>query len=178
MFEWEVARTQGVCAGCGQGLEPGQEYYAGLTEQSAQDEQGKAEAVEQTGGTGFERMDCCLNCWQELSPKVFCYWRTRVPRPAEKEKLLVDDGVLLNLFERLCEAQERVRVNLRFVLALILMRKRILKYERTDVQDGRELWIMGQVREETKHEVVNPQLDELQIQEVSEQLSSILRSEL
>ena len=127
---------------------------------------------------GFERNDYCLSCWGNLEPKAFCFWRTRVPQPAEKQKLLVDDAVLLTLFERLAEAQQRVKVNLRFVLALILMRKRILKYERTDIQDGRELWIMGQVREQTKHEVVNPQLDEAQIQEVSEQLSSILRSEL
>ena len=37
---------------------------------------------------------------------------------------------------------------------------------------------MGQVREEIKHEVLNPRLDDAQIQEVSEQLSTILRSEL
>lgn len=198
MVEWEVAKTQGVCAACAESLEAGQEYFAGLSEQSGEAE-GQKEAVQTEGDNkedsaseqaeepaaavvnsmaGFERSDYCLACWEKLEPNVFCFWRTRVPRPQEKEKLLVDDEVLLTLFERLAEAQERVKVNLRFVLALILMRKRILKYERTDIQDGRELWIMGQVREQTKHEVVNPRLDEAQIQEVSEQLSAILRSEL
>ena len=198
MVEWEVAKTQGVCAGCAEGLAPGQECFAGLSEQpdevAGQGETAQTEepntgdstseqpenpaAAVITSMAGFERSDYCLACWEKIEPNVFCFWRTRVPRPQEKEKLLVDDEVLLTLFERLAEAQERVKVNLRFVLALILMRKRILKYERTDIQDGRELWIMGQVREQTKHEVVNPRLDEAQIQEVSEQLSAILRSEL
>jgi hypothetical protein len=101
-----------------------------------------------------------------------------VPEPTEKKKLLVDDEVLLEFFERLGEASERVKINFRFVLALILMRKRILKYQQTQLRDGQEIWIMGQVREQTKHEVLNPRLDDAQIEEVSEQLSAILRSEL
>ncbi len=197
MVEWEVAKTQGVCVGCSESLQPGQEYFAGLFEQADEGERPEAARVEEQQApdsaaeqcenpaatavnsmAGFKRNDYCLSCWENFELKAFCFWRTRVPQSAEKQKLLVDDEVLLTLFERLAEAQQRVKVNLRFVLALILMRKRILKYERTDIQNGRELWIMGQVREQTKHEVVNPRLDEAQIQEVSEQLSSILRSEL
>ena len=90
----------------------------------------------------------------------------------------MDDEVLLDIFERLAGTDERVKINFRFVLALILMRKRILKYQQTDYRDSQELWIMGQVREQTKHEVINPRLDDAQIREVSEQLSAILRSEL
>ncbi len=184
--DWEVAKTQGVCAGCGQNLEPRQEYYAALVEGSGQTAQ--AEAGEEAAGQGqeekpevsgaFERLDYCEECWQRESPEAFCFWKTRVPEPAQKKKLLVDDEVLLEFFERLEQESERVKISFRFVLALILMRKRILKYERTELRDGQEIWIMGQVREQTKHEVVNPQLDDAGIEEVSEQLSAILRSEL
>ncbi len=174
--DWEVAKTQGVCGGCGQGLEPGQEYYAALLEQQEAPEQAEEEKPEASGG--FERQDYCQECWERESPEAFCFWKTRVPEPAQKKKLLVDDEVLLEFFERLGEASERVKINFRFVLALILMRKRILKYERTELRHGEEFWIMGQVRQQTKHEVVNPRLDDAQIEEVSEQLSAILRSEL
>ena len=184
--DWEVAKTQGVCAGCGQSLEPRQEYYAALVEgsgQTAQAEaakeaagQGKEEKPETSGG--FERLDYCEQCWQRESPQAFCFWKTCVPEPAQKKKLLVDDEVLLQFFERLDQASERVKINFRFVLALILMRKRILKYQQTQLRDGQEFWIMGQLRQQTKHEVLNPRLDDAQIEEVSEQLSAILRSEL
>ncbi len=174
--DWEVAKTQGVCAGCGQGLEPGQEYYAALLEGQETAERGQEEKPEASGG--FKRQDYCRECWGRESPKAFCFWKTRVPEPAQKKKLLVDDEVLLEFFERLGEASERVKINFRFVLALILMRKRILKYQQTELRDGQEFWIMGQVREQTKHEVLNPRLDDAQIEEVSEHLSAILRSEL
>ncbi len=174
--DWEVAKTQGVCGGCGRSFEPRQEYYAALLEGSQEAEQGQKEKSEASGG--FERLDYCQECWERESPEAFCFWKTRVPEPAQKKKLLVDDEVLLEFFERLGEASERVKINFRFVLALILMRKRILKYQQTQLRDGEEIWIMGQVREQTKHEVLNPRLDDAQIEEVSEQLSAILRSEL
>ena len=174
--DWEVAKTQGVCGGCGRSFEPGQEYYAALVEESEEAEEGEKEKSQASGG--FERQDYCEECWERESPEAFCFWKTRVPEPTEKKKLLVDDEVLLAFFERLAGAEERVKINFRFVLALILMRKRILKYQQTELRDGREFWIMGQVRQQTKHEVVNPRLDDAGIEEVSEQLSAILRSEL
>ena len=194
MADWEIAKTGGVCAVCGEDLPVSQEYYAGLvevleaeqeTEQPEQSDQqegstaGAKQADEkQDSGPGFNRRDYCQGCWQEQRPEVYCFWKTRLAEPTEKKKLLVDDEVLLNFFERLALEQERVKVSFRFVLALILMRKRILKYERTELRDGVEFWIMGQVREQTKHEVLNPRMDDSHIQEVSEQLSAILNSEL
>ena len=173
MAQWDVAKTQGVCAGCNQTLQPKQDYYAALVEDTndnKEDSQPKAD--------GFARCDYCQACWERLGLDVFCFWKTSFPAPQEKKRLLVDDAVLLDIFERLAEADEPAKINFRFVLALILMRKRILKYRQTECRDGQELWIMGQVREQTIHEVINPQLDDAHTQQVSEQLSTILRSEL
>ena len=194
MADWEIAKTGGVCAVCGEDLPSSQEYYAGLVEVVGEDQQappvepspeeqekaggGKQADQKQNGGPGFERRDYCRGCWEQQRPEVYCFWKTRLAEPTEKKKLLVDDEVLLSFFERLAVEQERIKVSFRFVLALILMRKRILKYERTELRDGLEFWIMGQVREQKKHEVLNPRLDESHIQEVSEQLSAILHSEL
>ena len=163
--DWEVAKTQGLCAGCQHSFEPKQDYYAVL-----------AEVTSPSGG--FQRLDYCQECWQRNQPKVFCFWKTSVPEPTQKQKLLVDDEVLLDFFQRLDGSDEPSKINFRFVLALILMRKRILKYQQTDLRDGKEFWIMGQVRQDTTHEVPNPQLDDASIEEVSEQLSAVLRSEL
>ena len=176
LADWEVAKTQGVCVGCGQDLEPNQEYYAVLLEGLEAPEQESQEKAQTTGG--LARQDYCQECWQQEPPQAFCFWKTRVPEPTQKQKLLVDDEVLVDLFERLAAESERAKLNFRFVLALILMRKRILKYQRTELRDGQEIWIMGQVRQQTQHEVLNPRLDDAQITEVSEQLSAILRSEL
>ena len=56
---------------------------------------------------GLARLDYCDECWQKEPPQSFCFWKTRVPEPAQKQKLLVDDEVLLELFERLAKESEQ-----------------------------------------------------------------------
>jgi hypothetical protein len=161
MEQWEVQRTEGVCAGSNRKLEPGEEYYATLIDKE----------------TFFERRDYSCEYWEQHQPEVFSFWKTKIPEPSQKKKLFVDDSVLINLFERLAEEEEDLKVNFRFVLALILMRKRRLKYEDSRREGVREIWSMRFVRETETHDVINPQLTEDQIQEVSQELSTILQAE-
>ena len=162
MEQWEVQRSGGQCAGTGKELAPGEEYYAALIDK----------------GTAFERHDYSCEYWDEQGPEVFSFWKTRIPLPNQKKKLFVDDGILINLFERLADEDESIKLNFRFVLALILMRKRLLKYQDSTRKEDKEVWQMRFVRETDVHEVVNPQLNEEEIQQVSEQLSGILEGEL
>ena len=162
MEQWEVQRSDGQCKGTGKKMEPGEEYYAALVDNK----------------DSFERNDYCLEFWQDQQPEVFSYWKTRMPLPNQKKKLFVDDSVLINLFERLADQKEPLKINFRFVLALILLRKKILKYEDSTKEGENEIWKMRFVRETKIHEVTNPNLDEEKIQQVSQELSSILQGEL
>lgn len=161
MEQWQVQRSEGVCAGTGRKLEPGEGYYAALIDKQ----------------DCFERRDYCREYWQEHEPAVYSFWKTRIPVAAQKKKLFVDDEVLINFFERLAGENEPLKVNFRFVLALVLMRKRLLKYEDTRRVNSQEIWSMRFVKQQKIHDVVNPQLGEEQIEEVSRQLSGILRGE-
>lgn len=80
-------------------------------------------------------------------------------------------------FERLEKETEQEKVNFRFVLALILMRKRILKYDETKIEDDREIWLLRTVGDRQTAEVVNPHLDEAQIEQLSSQIGEILQTE-
>ena len=82
---------------------------------------------------------------------------------------------MINFFERLGSETEETKLHFRFVLALILMRKRLLKYEDSVRKEGREIWKMRFVRETEFHEVLNPELDEEHIEQISQELSSILQ---
>ena len=162
MDQWEVQRSSGICAGTERPLDVGEDYYAALVE------------TEQ----GFERRDYSCAYWDEHHPVVFSYWKTRVPEPNQTKKLFVDDNVLVNFFERLEGETEPLRINFRFVLTLILMRKRLLKYNDSKQEDGQEVWSLRRVGTQEIHKVVNPQLTEEQIQEVSQELGAILRGDL
>ena len=162
MANWEINKPLGECFGSGTEIEPGQDYFGALV------------ATEE----GLQRRDFCAEFWESEKPEVFCYWKTKLPTLEEKKKLFVDDEMLMAFFERLAEETEQEKVNFRFVLALILMRKRRLKYDGTKTDDGREIWRLRVVGEGVFAEVPNPHLDEEQIEQLSSQIGQILHADL
>ena len=126
--------------------------------------------------TGFLRCDTCQGCGDKFDrASVGAFWQTMMPRPEQKKKLFVDDTILCELFERLASVAEPAKLNFRFVLALILMRKRLLIYEATRQEDGREIWSVRLKGREEMLDLLNPKLDESQMKEVGDQLSQILQ---
>jgi hypothetical protein len=162
MDEWEINKPLGQCYGTERKIESGEEYFAALVETAE----------------GLQRRDFCADYWESQKPDVFCYWKTRLPEPGQKKQLFVDDQMLMAFFERLEKETEPEKVNFRFVLALILMRKRILKYDDTRTEDGREIWRLRMVGEKQIVEVINPHLDEEQIEQLSSQIGEILQTDL
>jgi hypothetical protein len=161
--EYEVARPRGHCALCQTPIEPQQSLMAALRETPA----------------GFERLDICPNCWPNFDrAQLVGFWRTTMPRADQKKKLFVDDEVLCQLFERLAQTTEPAKLNFRFVLGLILMRKRLILYEGTKIENGNEIWTVRFKGKEDQMDLLNPKLEESQIQDVSNQLSEILSEEL
>jgi len=162
MDEWEINKPLGQCYGTGRKIEYGKEYFGALVET----------------GEGLQRRDFCADYWEKEKPNVFCYWKTRLPHPNQKKQIFVDDEMLLAFFERLGKETEQEKVNFRFVLALILMRKRRLKYDATRVEDAKEIWRLRIVAEKQIVEVINPHLDEEQIEQLSSQIGQILQADL
>jgi hypothetical protein len=91
--------------------------------------------------TGFERLDVSMAQWPNFDrTDIIGFWQTVMPQAEQKKKLFVDDQLLCELFERLATTTEPAKLNFRFVLGLILMRKRMIIYETTRIEDGREIW--------------------------------------
>ena len=162
MDEWEIDKPLGQCYGTGKKIEPGQEYFAALVETEE----------------GLRRRDFSADYWQQQKPDVFCYWKTKLPEPGRKKQLFVDDQMLMAFFDRLAAESDQEKINFRFVLTLILMRKRLLKYDSSRTEDDKEIWRLRMVGDKEFVEVVNPHLDEGQIEQLSSQLSEILQVDL
>ena len=162
MDEWEITRPLGQCCGSGRQIAPNEEYFAALVET----------------GNGLERRDFCAEYWQNNTPTVYCYWKSKLPDPEHKKQLFVDDDMLMAFFERLEQESEQEKLNFRFVIMLVLMRKRRLKYDSTISRDGAEIWKLRVVGSDQYVEVINPHLDEQQIQALSSQIGEILQVEL
>jgi hypothetical protein len=162
MDEWEIDKPLGQCHGTGKEIQPGQEYYGALVETEE----------------GLQRRDYCVEYWESRKPDVYCYWRTTLPRPDQKKQIFIDEEMLMAFFDRLANETEQEKVNFRFVLALVLMRKRRLKYDSTQTRDDKEIWHVRIAGENKLVQVVNPHLDEEQIQQLSSQMGQILQTDL
>ncbi len=162
MDEWEIDKPLGQCYGTGGKIEPGEEYFGALVETDR----------------GLERRDFCAEYWNSEKPNVFCYWKTTLPEADQKKHVFVDDEILMAFFERLENETEQEKVNFRFVLALVLMRKRRLKYDGSKTENGREIWRLRIAGEKDFVEVINPHLDEQQIEQLTSQIGEILQTDL
>lgn len=165
---YDISRASGQCAATGQPINPGDSYVACLVERADDD--------------GFDRVDYAEAAWQSGArpERLFSFWKTRMVEPSRR-RVFVDDEVLLSLFDRLADETQPQRQAYRFVIGLILMRKRLLRCEGTRVEDGRSLWLMRRKGEPTDYpplEMVDPRLSERDVQDVADQLGEILRGEL
>ena len=199
---YDIERPTGRCAFTDRELLPGEVYFATLIEltdeqieaaQQQAEAEGKKPKPEMT--LGLKRLDVCREKWDDGArpEQLFSYWKSTVPEPNEKKKLFVDDAVLMNLLRRLEGTDDPQRQAFRYVLALILMRKKLVRYDGVETQITGEgegetrqsFWRltpkldvakgpMGKWNEEEKLLVLDPRLDESRIEEVTGQLGEIL----
>lgn len=162
MAEWEINKTLGKCWGTDEEFAVGENYYAALMETEE----------------GFERRDYSVEYWQEHEVEAYCFWKTKMADSEEKKQLFIDDEMLMAFFERLAEETAEEKLNFRFVLTLVLMRKRKLKYMHHVMEEGREVWHMRVAGEGRMVTVVNPELTEDKIEELSSQIGQIMQVEL
>ena len=160
---YELGRPTGKCSLTGADIPAGEKFMAALRETPA----------------GFERLDISITAWPGFDRRdVVGFWQTTMPSQEQKKKLFVDDEVLCELFERLKETTEPAKLNFRFVLGLILMRKKLLVYDNTRKEDDQEVWTLHFKGREYRLDLIDPKLNEQAMTEVSQQLSQILNEEL
>lgn len=165
--DYNIAKTGGTCIQCQQPLSPGDQFTAVVRQVNQE----------------LQREDYCLDCWSGRqdndATELLATWRSSIARPKEKRKLFLDDDLLVNFFQRLADDQSEVQVTFRYVLALVLMRKKLLVYDRAErLDDGTEVWKMHFKGGDQTHSVIDPKMDETKIADVSSQLGQILEGQL
>lgn len=167
--DYQVGHATGRCEATGQPLEPGTHCIATLCDRE--------------GDEGFDRRDFSSAAWESGTrpERLFSFWKTIVPQPDAKPRVLVDDAVLMELFERLASDERPQRVAFRFVLALILMRKKLLKFTGRRTEGDVERWLLtprGAAPELPPMALINPNLADEDVRDLLDQLGEILQGEL
>lgn len=161
MSDYDVSRTEGTCYATGRAFTEDEYFFSVILETDK----------------GFERRDYALDAWEGPPEDAVCHFKTRMPRKEAPKRMFVDDSVLMTFFNRLEGTTEPAKQRFRFVLALILLRKRVLRYENSHREGDGELWIMRQIGDRKKHQVYNPGLSEDEIGEVTSQLGDVLHAD-
>lgn len=130
----------------------------------------------------LERVDYSLKAWEQGArpERLFCFWRRCVHDSSAKPKPFVDDEELVALFDQLAEAEQDRQLAFRFILALILIRKRLLRHVGTDRSGERPMMLVkrkGADAEAPPVEVVDPGMTAAAIEAATEQLGLVLRGE-
>jgi hypothetical protein len=158
LMEWKIGQGKGQCAACSAGLVENQPFFSALIDL----------------GVEFQRKDYCESCWAARTEEVFSYWKTRVPPKDTKKRPTIDDDALYDFFQRLETETEPSKQNFRYLLGLMLMRKRFLKFADIERVEEREFLVLRRPRENVMHRVLDPKLPEAELQKLKEDLEQLL----
>ncbi|MFZ4698214.1 MAG: hypothetical protein ACOYMO_09440, partial [Phycisphaerales bacterium] len=122
-------------------------------------------AVRETEQGGFERLEYGMQAWNDgVRPDgLLCWWKTIMPEADARKRLVLDDEAIEEVFDRLVDDARPNRVAVRWLLAMILLRKKRLRHLRVEDRQGVEHWLFSRRGDEEgapATEVVRPQLDE------------------
>lgn len=167
---YDIARPTGVCAATGRRIAAGDRFVAVL--------------IEREEGDRLERRDYTVEGWSdgaaargvEAPAKVLGHWRATMPEPSADRNARVDDAALEDLFEQVLEGQEGEtpgRAAFRYVLALLLLRRRVLKRAGQSESALMVRWVRdGETGE--AFEVRDPGMDGAAIAEAAARLTAVL----
>jgi hypothetical protein len=158
MTDYQIQPNTRRCTATGRELQPGEKFFSVLL-----DEGGK-----------FVRHDYAAEAWAGPPANAFSFWAGRVPTAERGRRLRIDDDLLLDCFQRLDGQTEPGQVNFRYVVALLLMRRKRLKFEEARVENDQEILQLRCARTGAAHRVVNPRLTEEEMAAVQDEVFKVL----
>jgi hypothetical protein len=111
--DWDIKSRAHACSRSGREFSEGEFFYTMLVRE----------------GEGFRREDLCEEAWRERNDNIepFSFWRSKYEPPAPPPQGPIAKNDAEGLLRKLIEENDPSRVNPRYILALMLERKRVLR---------------------------------------------------
>jgi len=158
--EWEIKGRSPACTATGRPFADGEVFYTLLFRDRS----------------GLRREDLCEEAWQQRDQKAqpYSFWRNKfeVPPPPAPGPLGKQNAESL-LRQYMSEPGEE-RANVRFILALMLERKRILKPIEVKEEDGKRLHLYLHAKSGEIFVIPDPNLHLDQIEAVQTEVAGLL----
>ena len=162
----EIPRCAKLCAATGQEIAPGQTVFSVLLENEG----------------NYTRIDYSQEGWKNRSKSSgeteLGWWKHKLPTISDKKAKLAPNDILLTLFEQLAEQPEKQ--DLRYVLALLLIRRRVFRLEREEKAANGEPWdkiTIYHPKADTTHEIFVTILGQERIEQVQDELAELISND-
>ncbi len=156
-MDFEVDKSTRTCAATGREIGAGETYHSVLVRDGAE----------------VKRLDYSQEAWKGPPSEAIGSWTSVMPaKDATNKRKLAPSEVLLQLFHELSDAPDRE--DLRYVLTLLLIRRRLMRLEETVVEEGAETLLLYCPRDEQTYRVRVVAPGEARVQEIQDYLGGLL----
>jgi hypothetical protein len=157
--QYNIGKKQESCVSCGREFRDGEEVVSCVFPE----------------GEGVGRADLCSTCWQEgRAPEHFSSWRRKVEKKAVPKRF--DAKAALALFRVLADSEQSRDADTAYILALLLMRRKIFDLVRAGSEGGVKTMILRLRGEAEEFRVIDRNLTEDRLEEVKNSLESIFEA--
>jgi hypothetical protein len=158
MTDYHLQANTRHCAATGEELHAGERFYSVLL-------------VE---GGKFLRKDYSEAAWQGPPDGALGFWRSRLGDGQAPKRPPVDDDLLMECLQRLEGETDPTKVAFRYVLALLLMRRKRVRLEDTRKESGREEMLLRCTRKGDRFQVADPALSDQELESVQDDVFRVL----
>ena len=156
MVEYDIQRCTRKCAATSRELNPGETVYSVLV----------------ADGAEIVRRDYSAEGWSGPPEKSLGWWKSTVEGSGTRKLHWAPHEVILHYFEQL--ESDPTKADLRYVLALLMVRRRVVRQEATETAEGREVAVLfcPKTEQEYRALVVMPSAE--RVQEIQNELAQLL----
>jgi hypothetical protein len=157
-MDYEIQHSTRRCATTGREFAPGEAYYSVLLAEGAE----------------VNRYDYAADAWQGPPPDAVGWWKSQIPNRNEGKKHWAPNDVMLHFWDEL--ADQPNKQDMRYVLTLLLIRRRVFRLEEEKSDDqGREVLVAYCPRRETTYEIPAVIPEPPRIDEIQQDLAALLQ---
>lgn len=158
--DWEIKRRAESCTKTGEPFQEGDFFYTLLFLEK----------------DGFRREDLSEQAWKERNDNIqpFSFWRSKFELPPPPVPETLEKATAEDLLRRYMEENDAKHENARYILALMLERKRLLKPVEEKQANGRKVLVYEHAKTGEVFVVPDPELRLDQLAAVQEEVSAML----
>jgi hypothetical protein len=155
---WHIGRSSRTCAHSGESIDATQPFFSALAEKD----------------DGFSRLDFTIDSWPDVEKSDFlAFWKNKGGAHDAEKKPGLDYDRLLAFFDSLEQHDEPRHRLFRYVLALVLSRRRILRLDDLSRTDEGERIVVYDRRIRKTMEIISPEATREELERVQERLNQL-----